>query len=212
METSITATERPLAGGWDPVVRLTHWGVAFGVLANWFITEEGGQVHVWIGYAALSLLVLRLVWGMLGTEEARFSSFPPSFRAALGHVRDLTVGRRVEHRSHNPLGALMVYALWGTLMVVGATGISMAGSPFAPPTTPVSSEWPVDAPRHVGAHEEAERDEEEKGVIGEIHEAAATLLLILAAFHVAGVAVESRRSGRNLAREMVTGARTGAYR
>jgi cytochrome b len=212
MGTSVASLNGRAAGRWDPVVRLTHWVIAFGVLANGFLTEEGGRAHVWIGYVVFSLLALRLVWGVVGAEDARFSAFPPSFRAALDHLRDLRLGRRVDHRSHNPLGALMVYALWGTLLVVAVTGISMAGSPFAPDTAMVSNERSIHAPRHVGGHEEAEREEEEESLIGEIHGAAANLLLILAAFHVAGVAVESRRSGRNLALEMVTGARSEAHR
>ena len=69
------------------------------------------------------MLALRLIWGLLGTEEARFSSFPPSFSAAVRHAPDLLAGKRQLHRSHNPLGALMVYALWGTLAVVLLTGV-----------------------------------------------------------------------------------------
>ena len=102
---------------WDPLVRVTHWGVAAAVVANGLITEGGSLVHVWIGLAVAALLALRLIWGLVGPAEARFSAFPPSPRRAIAHVRDILAGRHVVHRSHNPLGALMVYALWATLAV-----------------------------------------------------------------------------------------------
>ena len=60
--------------GWDPIVRVTHWGIATAVLMNGLVTTDGSQLHVWIGYAALAL---RLLWGLIGTSEARFSAFPP---------------------------------------------------------------------------------------------------------------------------------------
>ena len=62
---------------WDPVVRVTHWVVALSVLLNGLIIEEESQLHNWIGYAVLAMLALRVLWGIVGPEEARFSSFPP---------------------------------------------------------------------------------------------------------------------------------------
>ncbi|MDZ4066834.1 MAG: cytochrome B, partial [Tabrizicola sp.] len=41
----------------------------------------------------------------------------------------------------------------------------------------------------------------------EVHEVAANLLLILAALHIAGVAVESRAMRRNLVAPMLTGSK-----
>jgi cytochrome b len=185
---------------WDPLVRLTHWTIAAAVLFNGLIIEDESLAHIWIGYVAFAMLILRLIWGMIGTEEARFTSFPPSPRAAFAHIADLLAGRRRHHRSHNPLGALMVYALWGTLLVVSVTGVMLESAPF--PVAEASSNGD-------DAHEEEGEDGEGKEeVIEEIHETAANILLVLAALHVAGVALESRFSGVNLVRAMVTGVRT----
>lgn len=195
---------------WDPVVRVTHWSVAAAVLLNGIVTEGGGRIHVWIGYAAFALLALRLIWGLIGPEEARFLAFPPSFSAALSHVGDMLEGRRRAHRSHNPLGALMVYALWGTLLIVASTGIAMSGAPFAPPAgveRGAAGYAAREYSEHGEDHDEGEKGED--GALGEIHEIAANLLLLLAALHVGGVALESRLSGRNLVRPMVTGGRGG---
>ena len=214
-------TDAPVQGpAWDPVVRLAHWGIAAAVLANGLITEGGEQLHVWIGWAALALLVLRLAWGFAGPEEARFESFPPSLAAGRAHLSDVLAGRRRPHRSHNPLGALMAYALWAALAVVVTTGVAMKGGPFpedgetarlAPPAIVAAAHADEDGDEDErGDHAEggSEEDEDEGNeAVEEIHEAAANLLLILAALHVAGVAFESRRFGMRLVGPMLTGER-----
>ena len=52
---------------WDPLVRISHWGIAAAVILNGLILEGGDQAHILVGYAALSLLAVRLVWGLVGT-------------------------------------------------------------------------------------------------------------------------------------------------
>lgn len=194
---------------WDPLVRLTHWSVAAAVVINRLVTEGGSQAHVWIGLAVAGLLALRLVWGFIGPVEARFSSFPPSPGRALAHIADIRAGRHVQHRSHNPLGALMAYALWATLAVTIASGIAMTGLP--PKIHAEGGEGSPAASAMVGeAGEEAEGEEEgegegEEGAAEEIHEIAANLLLVLAALHLVGVAFETRRSGRQIVTAMIGG-------
>ncbi|MEC5321941.1 MULTISPECIES: cytochrome b/b6 domain-containing protein [unclassified Aurantimonas] len=186
---------------WDPLVRLTHWTIAPAVLLNGVFIEEKSLAHVWIGYAAFGLLALRLVWGVIGTEEARFSSFPPSLSAAFGHIRHMFSGTRRAHRSHNPLGALMAYALWGTLLTVSITGVMLESAPFPDD----------DTGEHI-SQSYGEREEEGEEFVEEIHEVTANLLLLLAALHVGGVALESRLSGRNLVGAMIAGVRKRKHR
>ena len=196
---------------WDPLVRVTHWGVAAAVVANGLITEGGSLVHVWIGLAVAALLALRLIWGLVGPAEARFSAFPPSPRRAIAHVRDILAGRHVVHRSHNPLGALMVYALWATLAVVVASGVAMTG--FPPRIEAEHAERPAALAASASEDEAGEQGEggrEGEGgeggeVVEEAHEIAANLLLVLAALHLAGVAFETRRGGRQIVMAMIGG-------
>ena len=192
---------------WDPLVRLTHWSVAAAVVINRLITEGGSQAHVWIGLAVAGLLALRLVWGFIGPVEARFSSFPPSPRRALDHIADIRAGRHVPHRSHNPLGALMAYALWAALAVTIASGIAMTG--FPPRAHAEGGEGPPAAVAASGEEaeerEDGEAGEGEEGPAEEVHELAANLLLALAALHLVGVAFETRRSGRQIVTAMLGG-------
>jgi cytochrome b len=101
---------------WDPIVKLTHWGVVAAVIWNAIFTEEGSGWHIWVGYGLAGLLVLRLLWGFIGPAEARFSAFPPSPARALAHLGEIRRGEVTRHRSHNPLGAMMAYAIWATLL------------------------------------------------------------------------------------------------
>ncbi len=116
---------------WDPIVKITHWGVAAVVVCNALVVGEGSIAHIYAGYTLAGLLALRVLWGMIGTRPARFSAFLPSASRALAHLRAIRTGQREHHVSHNPLGALMAYALWAVLAVIIASGIAMAGAPPA---------------------------------------------------------------------------------
>jgi cytochrome b len=193
---------------WDPVVKVTHWSIVAAILANALVTEEGSDVHIWVGYALAAILALRLLWGLIGPAEARFSAFPPSSRRALAHLRDIRAGKKEDHRSHNPLGALMVYAIWSILGVIIASGIAMAGPPStvfldrAERSSEVTQKVVVE---QSDADEAAEHADAEESVWEEVHETAVNLLYILIALHIAGVIFETRRSGREILLAMLPG-------
>lgn len=204
----MTATAATLARRWDPIVKLTHWSIAGAVLANAIVTEEGSGPHVWVGYGLAAILALRLAWGLIGPAEARFAAFPPRPGRALAHVRDIAAGRHRPHRSHNPLGALMVWAIWGTLLVIIGTGIGMAGLSGA--ATARAGETVAAGPMPTAADDDEEHEESgerEEGPLGEVHEAAANLLYVLILMHLAGVIFESRRSGGRVVSAMLPGQR-----
>jgi cytochrome b len=192
---------------WDPVVRISHWGIAVAVLLNALVTGGGSLVHVSLGWLVLALLLLRLVWGALGPAEARFSAFPPNPLAGLRHLRQLVAGRVRDYPSHNPAGALMVYAFWATLAAVTVTGLIMTGgaTPMqvaADKAAVASGDWSA-----LIREDGGEGDSPLKDAAEEVHEVAANLLLLLAALHVAGVFAESRAMRRNLLAPMLFGER-----
>lgn len=195
---------------WDPVVRLTHWGIALAVVINAAVSEGGSLTHVSLGWLAMALLIMRLVWGVLGPAEARFSAFPPNPAAAVRHLRQLWSGKVRHYPSHNPAGALMIYAFWATLTVVIATGLYLTGG-----ATPMriadqkaavaSGDWSALIAEDAG--ESSDEDKDARHTAEEIHEVAANLLLFLAALHLAGVILESRAMRRNLVAPMLLGDR-----
>lgn len=212
------------ARNWDPVVKLTHWSIVLAVLANAVITEEGSGPHIWVGYALAAILGLRLLWGLIGPAEARFSAFPPSPARALAHIREIREGRSATHRSHNPLGALMVYAIWGCLLVIIGTGIAMASArgpedarearqglagqaQLVDRDEAQSRERDDDGDEQEAREHRGEGGEHEEGPLVEIHEVAANLLYVLILLHLAGVVFETRRSGRQIVVAMLPGHR-----
>lgn len=189
---------------WDIVVRVTHWGIAAAVLLNGLVTEDGSGPHIWIGWAALAALIVRVFWGFVGPKPARFGAFLPDPKAAVAHLFDMLRGRPREYASHNPAGAMMVYALWGALLVVILTGLQMTDW-----KTPMSiandraavaaGDWSVLA----SDDHAADHDDHNDGLAKELHEFAANLMLLLALLHVAGVVVESHLLRRNLVQAML---------
>lgn len=192
---------------WDPVVRLTHWGIALSVVLNALVNDGGSLVHVSLGWLVMALLLLRLVWGVLGPAEARFSAFPPNPVAALGHLRQLLTGRVRDYPSHNPAGALMAYAFWATLALVVATGLLMTSG--ATPMQIANDKAAVASGDWSALIREGDGDDDSPlaDAAEETHEMAANLLLFLAALHLAGVALETRALRRSLLAPMLLGTR-----
>lgn len=199
---------------WDPLVKLTHWGVVIAIIANALLLEPGSGWHVQVGYAMAALLLLRWLWGFIGPRPARITSFLPSIPRTLAHVRAIAAGRHEDHASHNPLGAWMVFAIWVTLASVAATGIAMSAElPLTLPAAVASA--PARVQPGIGAEEEEAENhgDEEEGDGGEggeewleeVHEGAVNLLYLLIALHLAGVLFESVRSRGRVVRAMLPG-------
>lgn len=104
---------------WDLPLRLFHWALV-GLIAFSYATAELGiasmQWHMYSGFAILTLLIFRVVWGFAGSRPARFASFLASPARTLGYASALLRGRERRYLGHNPLGALSVVAF---LVLIG---------------------------------------------------------------------------------------------
>lgn len=107
---------------WDLPTRLFHWTLALLAVFSVVTVKLGGlwmDWHMRSGYAILTLVLFRILWGFAGSRYARFSDFlrPPS--AIVGYLRGT-----VEHGvGHSPLGALSVVALLGLFLLQASTGL-----------------------------------------------------------------------------------------
>ncbi len=109
---------------WDAPVRVFHWLMVASFAGAWLTAESENWrlVHVTLGYTMVGLVGFRIVWGLIGTRHARFSSFVRGPAAVGRYLRSLWQGRPEHHAGHNPAGALAIVALLGLTLAVGATG------------------------------------------------------------------------------------------
>lgn len=124
------------AAVWDLPTRLFHWTLAALIGFSWWSGEqERLDWHMWSGYAILTLLLFRLLWGLFGSSTARFASFVRGPAAVLAYLRGSKDWRAV---GHTPLGALSVVALLILTFAQVATGLfnadddGLAEGPLAP--------------------------------------------------------------------------------
>ena len=119
------STPRPVRV-WDLPTRVFHWTLALCVIGSVVTAKLGGDATVWhlrLGYAALTLLAFRLLWGVVGGRWSRFSSFVYS-PAALGrYLRGRPAAGDHFEVGHSPLGALSVLAMLVWLLVQVGSGL-----------------------------------------------------------------------------------------
>ena len=95
---------------WDPFVRIVHWALAATVLIAWMF-DEPLWMHTWLGYAAAMLVVLRILWGFIGPEHARFVNFVRGPRIVIGYLAGLIRFSSPRYLGHSPAGGAMIIAL-----------------------------------------------------------------------------------------------------
>jgi len=111
---------------WDLPVRLFHWSLVLLVIASFTTGKLGGnwlEWHVRSGYCILALVLFRIVWGLTGSQTARFSDFVHGPKRVLGYARSLLGGTTPFHAGHNPMGGLMIVLMLILLLVQATTGL-----------------------------------------------------------------------------------------
>lgn len=168
---------------WDLPTRLFHWSLVGLIAFSWWTAEEHyDDLHLYSGFAVLSLLLFRILWGFVGSSTARFANFVRGPRAVFGYLRGDWRGI-----GHNPLGALSAIALIG--LVALQVGLGLIGSdedglmqgPLAHLVSADTSETAID-----------------------LHEDLFNVLLLFVGLHVAAVLYYFLR-GKNLVVPMFSG-------
>ncbi len=109
---------------WDLPTRVFHWALVASIIGLVITAKIGGNAMAWhfrCGYAVLSLLLFRLVWGMVGGYWSRFRAFLYSPTTVLRYLKGL--GAPEHSIGHNPLGSGSVFALLGFLLLQVASGL-----------------------------------------------------------------------------------------
>ena len=109
---------------WDLPTRLFHWALVVCVVGLVVTANVGGNAMNWhfrFGYSVLTLLLFRLLWGLIGGRWSRFTNFVYGPGSVLRYLRGESPA---EHAvGHTPTGALSVFALLLVLLAQVASGL-----------------------------------------------------------------------------------------
>lgn len=132
---------------WDGPTRLFHWAIVILVFASWATAQLNWMGwHVWSGYVIFTLLIFRVLWGLVGSDTARFARFLHSPVAAFRHLRVFHRREPDTEIGHNAAGGWMVLLLLALLGFEVATGLcandqAMTEGPFAELLGQDTSDW-----------------------------------------------------------------------
>jgi cytochrome b len=111
---------------WDFPTRLFHWLLVIFVIISFITGNIGGnamQYHEWSGFAILTLLWFRMVWGFVGSRESRFLTFIRGPSAVIRYAMSITRKDSTHYIGHNPLGGWSIIAMLLALLVQAGTGL-----------------------------------------------------------------------------------------
>ena len=154
----------------------------------WFSAEtERYDLHAWVGYTVIVLVATRIVWGIVGSEHARFGDFLKGPGTVLAYLR----GQAAGSVGHNPLGGWSVVVLLGLLLLQGVSGLFNSDDVF------------FSGPLYYAA-ETGLRD-----AMGALHDWAFNLLLAFVGLHILAVIYHQRVRGEQLLQAMLRGRADG---
>ncbi len=174
---------------WDLPVRLFHWALVVVVIGAIVTGGENMDLHPYFGFAVLALVLFRILWGIVGSDTARFSGFVRSPSVVLGYARGLFRREAEIHLGHNPLGGWVIVVMLVLLLLQGSLGLFTKDDILfeAPLAYLVSGRF---------SH-----------VLTEIHESVGNLLIALIAVHVSAAVFYAVYKKVDLIGPMITGRR-----
>lgn len=111
---------------WDLPVRLFHWGAVACFLVSWASAswfDNAMEIHLYSGYAMLTLVLFRIIWGFAGSTTARFSNFVRDPRSLAAYARTLRHRAPSLYLGHNPGGGWAVVIMLALLLFQVLTGL-----------------------------------------------------------------------------------------
>jgi cytochrome b len=173
---------------WDAPTRLFHW-LAAALVAAAYATWRLNWMdwHARVGDALLALLLFRLLWGLFGSDTARFSRFVVSPLAAVRHLKSALSREPDRQIGHNPAGGWMVLFLLLLLVFETLTGLYVAND--IADVGPLTEMVPAPVANAIEAS----------------HRIVWDVLLAAILLHVLAIVGYAAAKGQNLLRPMITG-------
>ena len=113
---------------YDLPTRLLHWMFGGLFLTGFVISKVFDSESPWFSYHSIAgltlgfLVLLRILWGFIGTKHARFSDFELTPVSLLNYFKEFFTGERRRWAGHNPATS------WaGIVMMFLAFGLAVTG-------------------------------------------------------------------------------------
>jgi cytochrome b len=171
---------------WDGLIRVSHWlmVIFFAII---YLRYRKFPIHAYAGYLMLLIVFVRISWGVFGTACARFRAFWFSPKEVITYTKEALHGHAGYYVSHNPLGAMMVYALLTMMLVNGILGLMLysSGQELGPLGNIVPEDW--------------------EDLLKGLHKTLGHVTAALVALHIFGVLWAARQHRENYVLAMLTG-------
>jgi cytochrome b len=118
---------------YDLPTRVFHWlfaGLfiaAFGIAQLTDDESPWFSQHMLLGLILVVTTMLRIIWGVVGSRYARFSSFPLNLGRLIEYLRATFTTKGKAYFAHNPASAWAAVMMMGLSLGLGVTGYLMAG-------------------------------------------------------------------------------------
>ena len=220
-------TTKRIVQVWDPLVRIGHWFLVLAFFTAYLTEDDFLTPHVWAGYGVGGYLLLRLIWGLMGPKNARFSSFVYKPAQIIAYLQKLWLRQPQHYIGHNPAGGAMVIALLLCLSATVLSGLQLYAvaehkGPLVPFQQQLARIQPLSMTLIANAHAQDDDDDAQDAAKPaalsknqaddaaaefweELHELCANLTVLLVLLHVAGVMLSSRIDQEALVKTMITG-------
>ncbi len=175
---------------WDVPIRLFHWLLVVLVATGITTAKIGGNwmnIHMQAGYIVLTLIIFRILWGVVGGHHARFSAFVHGPTTVWRYANNLFQKDALRYLGHNPLGAWSVIAMLAVLLLQASTGL------FA------SDDIITEGPLYPLVSNET------SSLLTRVHNINAVIIGVLVVVHLSAVMFHLLIKGENLIKPMFTG-------
>lgn len=179
---------------WDLPMRLFHWSLVIAVFYSWFSIEvlENMQQHFYAGYTVLTLLLFRLVWGLIGPGYARFRSFIFTFREIGGYAKTLLsrsqLSKGTTYIGHNPLGGVSALVMIGLLLAQAVLGLFSSDDYYFGPLSGLIDTGTI-------------------ALTSQLHSVNSNVVFSMIGLHIAAIAYYKFSKKQDLTKAMITGRR-----
>lgn len=209
---------------WDWQTRVLHWanalliisllilGLAMESLEDKGLEDALKGLHVTLGYIFLVTLSLRILWGFMGNEYARWSDLLPRgerWGKIWGNLRWYLTGfkgRPPISIGHNPLASLFYIPLFLVLLSQAATGLLLSKGEglLSAEGSYISSTAYADEDKEWEEHGEG-KEEEEGEWVEEVHEFGFYFILFFLLAHLTGLVAHEIGEEAGLFSSMIHG-------